>query len=143
MNDKPLEENINNLTTDIAEFRSECQHWWRYNSWRKNVLLVLSIGLALGATVSGAWGKPHVAATFSALSAAVIAAQNSFKFAEQTKMYGRMMTEVDRLTRKLKYQTKTPADFDGVAQAFDELRNREGAEAEQKNGRSNSAVPNS
>jgi len=134
MNDRPLDVNIRELSSDIQNFHTDCKHWWRYNSWRKNVLLVLSIGLALGATVAGAWGKPHLAATFSAIGAAVITAQNSFKFGDQTKMYGRMMTECDRLNRKLSYQTRAAADFDGVAQAFDELRNREGAEGEQKGG---------
>jgi hypothetical protein len=92
----------------------------------------VSIILAAGGTIDGAWGEAHVAATFAALGAAVITARNSFKFAERTKFYGRAMTECDRLTRKLSYQTKTPVDFDGVAQALDDLRNQESAEGEKK-----------
>ena len=79
MNDKPLQENVLSLTSDINTFRSSCEHWWGYNARRMTVLLVVSIVLVLGATIAGTWGHGHLAATFSAVSAAVITAQNAFK----------------------------------------------------------------
>jgi hypothetical protein len=132
MNDRPLDVNVRELATDIQRFRTLCEQWWKYNAWRKNTLLITSILLVLGATVAGVWGHSYTAATFSAISGAIISAQNSFKFAEHTTFYGRAMTECDRLSRKLSYQTKTPADFDSVADAFDRLRNSEGEEGQKK-----------
>jgi hypothetical protein len=95
MNNKPLEENIDELAADIKDFRSRSERWWKYNARRQNVLLVASIVFVLGATLSGVWGKSAAAATFSALGAAIIAAQNAFNFAEQTKLYGGAMTAAD------------------------------------------------
>src|ERR1035441_6327925 len=100
MNDRPLDVNVRELATDIQRFRTLCEQWWKYNAWRKNTLLITSILLVLGATVAGVWGHSYTAATFSAISGAIISAQNSFKFAEHTTFYGRAMTECDRLDRQ-------------------------------------------
>jgi hypothetical protein len=126
VNDKPLDENVAALQKEIAAYRGECAHWWRFNQRIKILLIVLSVVASLGATISGVLLHPKTAAIFAACGAAVITFQGSFKTAEEAYKYGKALTECDRLTQKLSFQTKSPADFDGVLEAYHQLRAIEG-----------------
>jgi hypothetical protein len=125
LNNQPLDQNILSLMSDIEAYKAHCGHWWSFNSRWRIILLIGSILLAAGATIAGAWNLGYIAATLSALGGAIIAAQNGFKFSDESRFYGRAITECERLIQKLKFQTKGPADFDGVLDAFHALRNQE------------------
>jgi hypothetical protein len=125
MNDQPLDQNIASLTSDIEGYKAHCSHWWSFNSRWRIILLIGSILFSAAATIAGAWNLGYMAATLSALGGAIIAAQNGFKFSDESRFYGRAVTECERLIQKLKFQTKVAADFDGVLDAFHTLRNQE------------------
>lgn len=127
MDDKSLAENVAELLKDIAAYSLQCAHWWKFNQRIKNFLLFLSVLASLGATISGTIKHPATAAIFAACGAAVISLQGSFKTAEEAYKYGKALTECDRLIQKLKFQVKSPADFDGVLDAFHQLRALEGS----------------
>lgn len=88
----------------------------------------MSVLSSLGATLAGIFGYPHTAASFAAVGGAVIGLQGGFKVGEKAYKYGKAMTECDRLLGKLKFQVKAAPDFDGVFDAFNQLREQEGTE---------------
>jgi hypothetical protein len=130
VNDKPLNENIAQLMEDIAEYRVQSKHWWKYNHAMRNLLITSSFLASAGATIAGIWTHPHVSATFAACGAGIIGLQGSLKYAEKAHDYGLALTECDRLSNKLQFQIKTPSDFDSVLEAYHNLRGQEGGESE-------------
>ena len=79
VNEKPLQENIEQLRNDIVAYQAESEKWYKYNQSMRNLLIILSVMASVGATVAGIWAYPHLAATFAAVSAAVISIQGSLK----------------------------------------------------------------
>jgi hypothetical protein len=142
VNDKPLQENIANLMDDIAKYRDQSNQWWKYNHAMRNLIIILSFVASAGATIAGIWSHPHLSATLAACSAGIIGLQGSLKYAEKAHGYGLSVTECDRLSNKLEFQTKAPSDFDGVLEAYHKLRGQEGGESEQQKKRGkNQIVP--
>ena len=129
-----LDGKIRGLSGDISRFQDHSARWHRIHRGRRTGLLLSSAVCTLLATLSGfstlSDGLDGIAgplaAVFSALNGAAIAALATFRYSEKAEYYERAVTVCDELTQKLKHHVRTDREFDAVLAELYALRKLEG-----------------
>src|SRR5882757_2099986 len=85
------------LVQEIEEFRKCCLSRYRFNSFWDNVLIVLSITVAMAIVACGIWELGKYSALLGGLMTALVSAQRAFPFNQRWQFYRLLNSQAENL----------------------------------------------
>ncbi|MBD2438403.1 hypothetical protein [Nostoc sp. FACHB-110] len=110
------------MKNKIDPFIKEYQYQVNFNRLLGILFSLTSIGLSLGVTLAGIYGKAHLAAGLGAASAAVQTAFGIFPLEKRVWFYRASVAEAQKIKSFLEY--KTDYTIDNIVDDFEVLRTK-------------------